>query len=169
MKNWGLLGGGVLVVLYVELKAMLYAICNSDRISHTCNSDSKVSLRLPARIFKMPSFGSSSLTFQAGESIRKHLRMAKDVPRCWVSKWSFGSTGRTAACRLGGKLSGVLSHGTWDWWGTPRSYGEARVLSVALPVTRKKKKLCHGNYATHFSSLLCLVQLILATSFGCLH
>lgn len=153
MKNWGLLEGGGVVVVYIELKAMLYAICNSDRISHTCNSDSKVSLRLPARIFKMPCFGSSALTFQAGESIRKHLGMTKDVPRCWVSKWSFGSKGRTAACRLGASSLGCCPAGP-ETDGVPRSDGEARVLPVALPVTRKKKKLCHGNYAMYFSSLL---------------
>lgn len=115
------------------------------------HSDSKVSLRLPARIFKMPCFDSSALTFQAEKSIRKHLRMTKEVPRCQVSKWSFGSKGRTAACRLGGKLSGVLSHRI-ETDGVPRSYGKARALPVASPLTGKKKSFA-------MATMLCIFHL----------
>lgn len=168
MKNWGLLEGGVVEVVYVELKAMLYAICNSDRISHTCNSDSKVSLRLPARIFKMPCFGSSALTFQAGESIRKHLGMTKDVPRCWVSKWSFGSKGRTAACRLGGELSGVLSRRTWGWWST-KVIRRSKSPPSCFACHQKEEKALPWQLCYVFFIFAMLVQLILATSFGCLH
>lgn len=69
------------------------ACCYSDRISHTCNSHSK----LAAKIFKMPCIGSLASTSQAGESIRKQLRMLKDVSGSQVRKWSCGSKGRTAA------------------------------------------------------------------------
>lgn len=73
-------------MVYVELKAMLYAICYLTELLIPA-SDSKVSSMLPARIFKMPCFGSSALTFQAGESIRKHLRMTKDVPSQQMVLW----------------------------------------------------------------------------------
>lgn len=155
-------------MVYVELKVTWYPICYSDRISHTCKSDSEVSLRLPARIFKMPCFSSSALTVQAGESIWKHLRMTKDVPRCQVSKWSFGFKGRTAACRLGGKLSRVLSHRTRDWWGT-KVIQKSKSLPSCFTCHQKEQKLCHSNYAAYFSYLLCLVQLILSVSFVGLH
>lgn len=127
------------MVMYVELKTMLYVICYSNKISHTCTSDSKVSLRLSSRIFKMPRFGSSALIFQAGESTKKHLRMTKDVPRCQVSKCSFGCNQRELL--LAGLVAGCLGccHTGPETDGVPRSHGKARALPVASPVTRKKK------------------------------
>lgn len=132
-KNWHLLAGEV-VVLHVELKAMLHAaILTEFLIPATVTVKC---LKLPAKIFKKLCIGSSAFTFQAGESIRKQLGMTKAVPGCQVSKWSFGSTGRTAALWLGSSSPGCCPTGP-ETNGLPGAHGKARTLSVTSPATEK--------------------------------
>lgn len=161
-----LLGGGVEVLL-LELKVTLFAICSSDdslRLQKWQWSLFKIASKDISNAllwFLCPHYSGRTINQEAPRDDKRYAKVPSQqmVPLL---------KGRTAACRLGSKVSGVLPQRTWEWWGT-KAIWKSKSPPSCFACHQKEEKLCHGNYAMYFSPPLCLVQLILTVSFGALH